>query len=66
MAEIVNAENQTAEHRDLHGPYHPSEYMTCPRCNYVRHSCPGCGEYLYHGTEVCGPCSREHGIKDRG
>jgi hypothetical protein len=28
-------------------------YETCDRCNYDRHNCPGCGENLPHGTEVC-------------
>jgi len=26
---------------------------TCDRCNYDVHTCPGCGEPLPHGMEVC-------------
>lgn len=29
----------------------------CHRCNYDNHRCPGCGEPLPHGTEVCEPCN---------
>jgi len=28
----------------------------CERCNYDNHVCPGCGEPLPHGTEICPPC----------
>lgn len=31
----------------------------CERCNYDTHRCPGCGEPLPHGTEVCGSCTLE-------
>lgn len=31
----------------------------CQRCNYDRHLCPGCGEPLPHGIEVCGQCQGE-------
>ncbi|WNY15113.1 hypothetical protein SEA_MACGULLY_8 [Rhodococcus phage MacGully] len=56
---------QTEEHRYLHGPDTPPEPpLNCERCDYDRHECPGCGEWLYHGTEVCGPCRREHAPTD--
>lgn len=28
----------------------------CERCDYDTHRCPGCGEPLPHGTEVCRSC----------
>lgn len=32
-------------------------WETCERCNYDTHICPGCGEPLPHGVEVCPPCA---------
>lgn len=63
MAELVTAESRTPEHRDLHGPFHPG-LEGCQRCEADRHLCPGCGEWLYHGTNSCGPCRREHAPTD--
>jgi hypothetical protein len=36
----------------------PARQKDCRECNYDRHRCPGCGEPLPHGTEVCNvaPC----------
>lgn len=53
------------------GPLIPSEQRTyvrlldrieelmrnCPRCNYDRHLCPGCGAHVTHGRYICKPCS---------
>lgn len=33
------------------------DYENCDRCNYDTHRCPGCGEPLTHGTEVCAECN---------
>ena len=37
----------------------PGDPNYCPRCDYDTHTCPGCGEPLKHGTEVCAPCLKE-------
>lgn len=44
---------------EIHGPDQGSFPNTCDRCNYDSHTCPGCGEWLHHGTVVCGRCKRE-------
>jgi len=48
------------EHEFVHGPRTESEWETCSRCNYDMHRCGGCGEWLYHGTNICGPCRKLH------
>jgi hypothetical protein len=54
-------EKVARDHKEfVHGTARGSFPSECPRCNYDRHNCPGCGEWLYHGTEVCGPCRKEH------
>lgn len=35
-------------------------WRDCDRCNYDLHTCPGCGENLPHGIDVCDVC-REAG-----
>jgi hypothetical protein len=46
-----------ANHAAEHGDYGPEDVrQPCDRCNYDTHRCPGCGEPLPHGTEVCGGC----------
>lgn len=45
----------------VHGPV-TERRSDCLECDIDRHSCPGCGEWLHHGTDVCGPCADEHGI----
>ena len=35
-------------------------WRDCDRCNYDLHVCPGCGESLPHGIDVCDVC-REAG-----
>lgn len=42
----------------IHGIPAPEE-PGCPHCNYDTHRCHGCGEWLYHGTEVCPRCLQE-------
>lgn len=37
-----------------------AHWETCNRCNYDMHMCPGCGEPLPHGTEVCTACLAKH------
>lgn len=37
----------------------PGDPDYCPRCDHDTHTCPGCGEPLKHGTEVCPPCLKE-------
>lgn len=37
----------------------------CSRCNYDTHRCPGCGEPLPHGTEVCAGCGNDEAIPPR-
>lgn len=46
----------------VHGPYTEKQWGDCNFCNYDTHACPGCGEWLYHGTKVCGPCELESAI----
>lgn len=41
----------------------PESEEYCPRCDYDRHICPGCGDNLEHGIEVCDTCQGE---VDRG
>ena len=42
----------------VHGE--PTERVDdCPECNYDRHWCPGCGDWLYHGTTCCLQCEQE-------
>lgn len=41
----------------LHGPQVDSQWRTCDDCNYDRHRCGGCGEWLFHGTFACGSCT---------
>lgn len=48
-----------AEREYLHGPDLGHFPETCDRCNFDTHTCPGCGEWLNHGTLVCGRCSDE-------
>lgn len=31
----------------------------CERCNYDTHTCPGCGDNLRHGVEVCVDCETD-------
>ena len=50
---------QSEWHIHVHGVKTPNQYKTCEACNYDRHTCPGCGEWLYHGKGVCGPCGEE-------
>lgn len=33
----------------------------CQKCNSNSHNCPGCGDDLEHGQEVCRACQIEHG-----
>ncbi len=47
------------EHEWIHGPKTERQSETCPYCDYDEHVCGGCGEWLYHGTHVCGPCRLE-------
>jgi len=35
-------------------------WALCNDCNYDTHRCPGCGEPLAHGVEVCDACALEH------
>ena len=48
-------------HTWTHGPKTEQQWETCNDCNYDTHMCPGCGEWLYHGTTSCGPCDQELG-----
>lgn len=48
-----------AKHVFLHGPRTKSDPENCEKCNYDDHTCPGCGEWLHHGTGACGPCNRD-------
>lgn len=50
---------QTKRDLYLHGPKTDNAYGTCSRCDLDNHVCPGCGENLNHGTEVCGRCYDE-------
>ena len=43
----------------VHGPETPSVPLECWRCNYAKRTCPGCGEWLYHGTDCCLRCAQE-------
>lgn len=40
-----------------HGHYSPECPQYCSRCNYQQHICPGCGDPLRHGTDVCTDCT---------
>lgn len=39
-------------------------WRDCPRCNYDKHLCPGCGASLRHGVEVCDDCSNGNAAPD--
>ncbi|AYQ99985.1 hypothetical protein PBI_NEBKISS_44 [Mycobacterium phage Nebkiss] len=41
----------------LHGPKTARD-PRCEHCRYGTHICHGCGEWLYHGTQVCGQCQQ--------
>jgi hypothetical protein len=43
----------------VHGPETEWDYENCWRCNYDAHLCPGCGEWLHHGTDCCLRCVQE-------
>jgi hypothetical protein len=30
----------------------------CDKCNYDRHTCPGCGTNISHGDGCCAECER--------
>lgn len=49
-------EMEQAKRWGVHGPETERDWENCSDCNYDRHACPGCGEWLYHGTGVCGVC----------
>ncbi len=42
----------------IHGRLAPPD-PGCAECNHDSHRCPGCGEWLYHGTACCPQCIQE-------
>ena len=42
----------------IHGVPVPND-PNCPYCDRDIHRCPGCGEWLYHGTTCCPQCIQE-------
>lgn len=40
----------------------PSSKYYCAYCNYNRHVCPGCGEWLSHEVDVCDQCIKDHNL----
>jgi hypothetical protein len=42
----------------VHGPKH-DRVAFCPECNVDRHTCPGCGDWVYHGTVCCLQCKQD-------
>lgn len=58
-ARLATVPEQSEWHIYVHGVKTPGQYATCEDCNYDKHTCPGCGEWLYHGKGACGPCEEE-------
>lgn len=53
-ARLETVPEQSEWHIHVHG-----EKVKCPLdCDGV-HTCPGCGDWLYHGKGACGPCVEE-------
>ena len=54
--EPVDTEMERAKRWFLRGPVTGNFWETCSDCNSGRHNCPGCGEDVNHGTQVCAVC----------
>lgn len=50
---------QSEWHIHVHGVAVESQWQTCGTCDIDDHTCPGCGQWLYHGKGVCGPCAED-------
>ena len=42
----------------VHGPKTDMDPQ-CRACDLDMHRCPGCGDWLYHGTTCCLQCEKE-------